>query len=67
MLLLANSHITVNIPVLVRSLNQAMLCPVSTWMGDRLGTLGAVGIKLFFFYSFRKLMIINNFNILLYQ
>ena len=26
-----------------------MLSPVSTWMGDRLGTLGAVGIKLFFF------------------
>ena len=24
--------------------NQAMLSPVSTWMGDRLGTLGAVGI-----------------------
>ena len=44
--LLANGHITLNIPVLVRSLKlfQAMLSPVSTWMGDRLGTLGAVGI-----------------------
>ena len=26
-----------------------MLSPVSTWMGDRLGTLGAVGIRFFFF------------------
>ena len=25
---------------------QAMLSPVSTWMGDHLGTLGAVGISL---------------------
>ena len=25
-----------------------MLSPVSTWMGDRLGTLGAVGIFLVF-------------------
>ena len=24
-----------------------MLSPVSTWMGDRLGTLGAVGIIIF--------------------
>ena len=27
-----------------------MLSLVSTWMGDRLGTLGAVGHKLFFFF-----------------
>ena len=27
-----------------------MLSLVSTWMGDRLGTLGAVGILLFIFF-----------------
>ena len=34
-----------------------MLSLVSTWMGDRLGTLGAVGIKILFIltiFSFRK-------------
>ena len=44
-----------------------MLSPVSTWMGDRLGTLGAVGIKLlsFHFFSFFTLGLLNKWNILL--
>ena len=38
-----------------------MLSPVSTWMGDRLGTLGAVGI---YFFLFSKYKIIKEYNFL---
>ena len=36
-----------------------MLNPVSTWMGDRLGTLGAVGFNIFL-AKFPILVIVNN-------
>ena len=41
---LANGHIMLNTPVLVRLLKLSL---VSTWMGDRLGTLDAVGFRTF--------------------
>ena len=35
-----------------------MLSPVSTWMGDRLGTLGAVGINFFLSQNFTLVTIL---------
>ena len=37
-----------------------MLSPVSTWMGDRLGTLGAVGIIFFIFPNFTLVIIFSS-------
>ena len=49
----ANGHITLNTPVLVRSLKlKVILSPVSTWMGDRLGTLDAVGFSFCSFFHY---------------
>ena len=63
-------RIMLNTPVLVRSLKLSNIEPshrelklvlyglVSTWMGDRLGTLGAVGFQFssFFGFNFRRIV-----------
>ena len=53
---LANGHIMLNTPVLIRLLKLSL---VSTWMGDRLGTLGAVGFNTLL-AKFPILVIVNN-------